>query len=80
MDVSDAQGELGIAITAAKQELGYGTEAICRILEYGAEDLGLKRIILKAFSFNARAIHVYEKCGFHTYDRTEKHVCMEYIR
>ena len=80
MDVSDAQGELGIAITAAKQEMGYGTEAIRRILEYGAEDLGLKRIILKAFSFNARAIHVYEKCGFHTYDRTEKHVCMEYIR
>lgn len=80
MDVSDAQGELGIAITAAKQDQGYGTEGIRRILEYGFRELGLKRITLRAYPFNARAIHVYEKCGFCTYDRTEKHVCMEYIR
>ncbi len=80
MDVSDAQGELGIAITAEKQDRGYGTEAIRRLLEYGFQDLGLKRITLRAYPFNTRAIHVYEKCGFRTYDRTEKHVCMEYIR
>ena len=79
MDVSDAQGELGIAITAEKQDRGFGTEAIRRLLEYGFQDLGLKRITLRAYPFNTRAIHVYEKCGFRTYDRTEKHVCMEYI-
>ena len=64
MDLTDTEAELGIAITAAKQDLGYGTEAIRRILEYGFRELGLERIFLKAYPGNARAIHVYEKCGF----------------
>lgn len=80
MDVSGAEAELGIAITAAKQDRGYGTEGIRRILEYGFRELGLTRIGLKAFAFNTRALHVYEKCGFRTYRRTEKDVYMEIIR
>ena len=39
--------------------------------------LGLARVFLKVFPFNARAIHVYEKCGFREYDRTEDDVFME---
>ena len=27
----------------------------------------------------ARAIRVYEKCGFREYDRREDHVCMETV-
>lgn len=80
MDVTDGAAELGIAITASMQEKGYGTEAIHAILAYGWDQLGLSRIYLKAFPFNARAIHVYEKCGFRQYDRTDEKVFMEIIR
>ena len=80
MDPVDATAEFGIAITAAKQDRGYGTEAVRALVRYGTERLGLKRIVLRAMPFNARAIHVYEKCGFREYDRTEDHVCMEIVR
>ncbi len=77
MDVDDHAGELGIAITAAKQNSGYGTEAVSAITEYGTRQLGLRRIFLKTDPGNSRAIHVYQKCGFKEYDRTEDHVYME---
>lgn len=35
--------------------------------------------ILKAYKYNKRAIHVYRKCGFITYDANEKEVFMEYV-
>ena len=77
MDVHDGAGELGIAITAAMQDKGYGTEAVSAVARYGMDQLGLRRIFLKVFPDNARAIHVYEKCGFREYDRTEDDVFME---
>ena len=77
MDIADGVGELGIAITASMQEKGYGTEAIPAMVRYGMDELGLSRVYLKAFSFNVRAIHVYEKCGFREYDRTADDVFME---
>ena len=80
MDLTDTEAELGIAITAAKQEMGYGTEAVRRILDYGFRELGLKRIFLKTDPGNTRAIHVYEKCGFRAYNRSEAHVYMELDR
>ena len=79
-DVEDGVGMLGVAITAAQQDRGFGTEAVAAILRYGFETLGLKRIWLKALPFNARALHVYEKCGFREYDRTEEDVYMEIFR
>lgn len=77
MDIADGAGELGIAITASMQDKGYGTEAIPTMVRYGMDTLGLHRIFLKVYPHNARAIHVYEKCGFRAYDRTEKDVFME---
>ncbi len=77
MDVSGGEGELGIAITAAKQDMGYGTEAVSALTAYGREQLGLHRIFLRTHPENARAIHIYLKCGFREYDRTEDHVFME---
>ena len=77
MDVHGTAAELGIAITAEKQELGYGTEAIRAVTQYGMDVLGLERIFLKVFPDNVRAIHVYEKCGFHEYARTPEDVFME---
>ena len=77
MDIADGAGELGIAITAAMQDKGYGTEAVRAMVEYGMDTLGLDRVFLKVFPDNARAIRVYEKCGFREYDRTEDDVFME---
>ncbi len=80
MDVCDSVGELGIAITAEKQNCGYGTEAVAAITEYGMNRLGLDRIFLKVYPDNAKAIRVYEKCGFREYDRTDEDVFMEIRR
>ena len=80
MDVANGAGELGIAITAAMQDKGYGTEAIPAMVRYGMETLGLCRIFLKVYPDNARAIHVYEKCGFREYDRTADDVFMEIVK
>ena len=77
MDVNGDSGELGIAITASMQNKGYGTEAIRALIGYGMNVLGLKRISLKAYPKNFRALHVYEKCGFCEYDRTAEDVYME---
>lgn len=43
---------------------GYGSEAIILALNYVFGMLNLHRVELEAFSFNERAIHVYEKIGF----------------
>ena len=77
MDIADRAGELGIAVTAAMQDKGYGTEAVSAMVRYGMDTLGLHRVFLKVFPDNARAIRVYEKCGFREYDRTEDDVFME---
>ena len=77
MDMADGVAELGIAVTAAMQDRGYGTEAVRAMVEYGMDTLGLRRVFLKVFPDNARAIRVYEKCGFREYDRTESDVFME---
>ncbi len=71
--------ELGIAITAGKQDMGYGTEAVAALTDYGMNQLKLKRIFLRTNPANTRALHVYEKCGFREYLRTDSHVFMEFI-
>ena len=77
MDPDGGCAELGIALTAAKQDMGYGTEAVAALVDYGFRVLGLDRIVLRTNPDNARAIHVYRKCGFREYDRTDRHICME---
>lgn len=77
IEIKDEVGVFGIAITASKQDKGLGTEAIKAMLNYGFNELGLKKINLKARPFNDRAIHVYIKCGFKEYDRDDEHVYME---
>ena len=80
MNITGSAGELGIAITAAMQEKGYGTEAVKAITAYGMNALGLNRVCLRTNLDNYRAIHVYEKCGFREFKRTDEHVCMEIFR
>lgn len=77
MTIQNGTGELGIGITAAMQDKGFGTEAIRALFTYVKERWGLNRMILRARPFNNRALHVYRKCGFREYDRNEEHVFME---
>ncbi|MBI6874450.1 GNAT family N-acetyltransferase [Clostridium aciditolerans] len=43
---------------------GYGTEALRLLLDYTFLELNLHRVSLRVFSFNDRAIKLYEKIGF----------------
>ncbi|MBO1001081.1 GNAT family N-acetyltransferase [Pseudogracilibacillus auburnensis] len=43
---------------------GIGTAAISLILEFAFNELNLHRVYLHVFSFNERAIKLYEKMGF----------------
>ena len=57
--------ELGIFIGEEDHlSHGYGSEAIKLLLDFGFNQLNLNNIMLKAISFNKRALRAYEKCGF----------------
>ena len=75
-----SQAEWGIVITAKMQNKGYGKEALLRSVEYGFNEGGFQRIVLEVYVGNARAIHVYEQCGFRIYDQNEVDVFMEITR
>lgn len=46
------------------RERGYGVEAIGLLLRHAFENMGLYRVGLSVFEFNALAISAYEKLGF----------------
>ena len=43
---------------------GYGSEALCLLMDFGFRALNLHNIGLYTYSFNKRAIKCYEKIGF----------------
>ncbi len=43
---------------------GYGTESMKLLLDYSFLEMNLHRVSLRVFSFNNRAIKLYEKVGF----------------
>jgi len=56
---------LSIAIgDAANQGKGYGAEALGLALQFAFQELNLHRVQLTVFSYNQRAIALYEKLGF----------------
>jgi len=58
-------GWLGLAIgESANRGVGYGTDALRVGLRFAFHELNLYRLQLTVFSYNARAIHLYEKFGF----------------
>lgn len=79
-NIKDSAAELGIAITAKKQDLGYGTESVNRIISYGFDTLGLNKVTLRVHQDNPRAICVYQKCGFTVSSRTEDDIMMEIVK
>lgn len=61
----DGSAELTICIgERAHRGQGYGTEAISLIRDYLFTRTRLKRIYLRVYRSNVRAIRCYEKCGF----------------
>lgn len=57
-------GDLGVALTAAHQDRGYGTEAVRWTLDWAFRHANLHSVNLSTPAFNARAHRCYEKCGF----------------
>ena len=55
-----------IAIGEAKHwGKGYGYEVMQLVLRFAFDELNLHRVQLTVFSYNERAIALYEKLGFH---------------
>ena len=54
----------GVAISPDYAGKGYGSSMMQAIIDYGKE-LGLKRIELSTEVTNEKAMHLYEKVGFH---------------
>ncbi|KAK4114420.1 acyl-CoA N-acyltransferase [Canariomyces notabilis] len=55
---------LGIIIAPEHQGSGYGSEAIRWSLEWAFGIAGMHAVRLTAFSFNTRAVRLYERLGF----------------
>jgi RimJ/RimL family protein N-acetyltransferase len=64
IDSINRNSNIRIAIASEYQGKGYGSEAMPLMLDYGFGILNMHRIELEVFSYNSRAIHVYEKLGF----------------
>ena len=43
---------------------GFGTKIMAQLIDWGFEGMNLNRLFLHVFSFNVRAINLYEKMGF----------------
>lgn len=65
LDYTNRSASLRISIDQSEhQGQGYGTEALCLMLDYAFGILQLHRVELNVYEFNERAVHVYEKVGF----------------
>ena len=65
VDLIHRNAELKIFIGDDKnRSQGYGKEAIKLLLDYSFNNLNLNNIILKVYSFNKKAIKLYESLGF----------------
>lgn len=73
VDLIHRNATLGIFIGCEeKRGKGYGKEAIKLLLEYGFNNLNLNNIMLNVYSFNKRAIKVYESLGFKKFGTRHK--------
>lgn len=51
---------------------GLGTDAVGTLVHHAFTRMNLSRVYLRVFSFNARAIRCYEKCGFRKEGRMQR--------
>ncbi|MEO6571259.1 MAG: GNAT family protein [Ilumatobacteraceae bacterium] len=67
-DEFDRSCNFRIALGAAGRDRGLGTEATRLVVDHvfdAIDDPPVHRISLEVYDFNPRALHVYEKVGFH---------------
>ncbi len=65
IDFKNQKSEYGILIgETAEQGKGYAKESTLEIIRYGFKELNLRKIYLKVFKDNDRAINMYRKIGF----------------
>ncbi|MCI0709788.1 MAG: GNAT family N-acetyltransferase [Chloroflexi bacterium] len=62
--INHRNGVAEISIVIGDPGKGFGREALTLLIEYGFRELNLNRIELTVLSFNAAAIHLYQKLGF----------------
>ena len=73
VDLVHRNAVLGIFIgDDSNRGKGYGKEAIKLLLEYGFNNLNLNNIMLSVYSFNKRAIKVYESLWFKKFGTRHK--------
>ncbi len=64
-EIHEGRATLGILISdKTRWGKGYGSEAVRRALDYAFGELGLDRVELRTFRWNARARRAFEKAGF----------------
>jgi RimJ/RimL family protein N-acetyltransferase len=69
---------LGIGIgDRAYWDKGCGSDAMRILARYAFGELGLHRLNLNVFSYNTRAVHVYEKIGFQVEGRIREAIHRE---
>ncbi|BBL78770.1 N-acetyltransferase [Rubrobacter xylanophilus] len=72
---SNASADLSVIVAPrSMRHRGYGSAAIRALLRYAFEELGLNRVGLSVFEFNAAAIATYEKLGFREEGRLRRAV------
>ncbi|HEY8347261.1 MAG TPA: GNAT family protein [Symbiobacteriaceae bacterium] len=65
LDWRAGSAELRVCIgDRQRQNRGYGTDAVRTAVRLAFEGLGLRRVYLRVYLFNTRAIRVYERVGF----------------
>ena len=56
--------EIGLGLHPDFTGKGHGKKFLEDLLDYISLNYEKKKIVLRVASFNSRAIHLYEKCGF----------------
>ncbi len=65
VDVTSRSTEIDILMGHREyRDRGYGTDALQAFLSFLFDVVGLHRVWLSTYDYNARARHVYEKLGF----------------
>ena len=55
---------ISLSVKSAYWNKGIGTKLVSSVVEYLIREKGADRIVMDPQTWNERAIHCYEKCGF----------------
>ena len=76
-DMAWTHGTAMVAISvpdAREQGKGFGRDGLALLMRYAFHELGLYRLWLDVFGYNARAIRLYEQAGFREEGRLREHL------